>query len=249
MQKKTEGSAHPAHSPRRGVIIAVLLAAFVLIAVVAVLAGQNRAEQNPAPVDTTPETVTDNPDFQPVSLGGGITVTRFCSYTGLFLEDGSDRLVTNIASVTVENTGSDCVQWMVFSLRAADGFYYEFELTTLLPGQKMIVLEKHASPFQPEDARFTPEIQSYAVFPEAPSLYEDVISLTVRDSHLIVKNISDQTVTAGRVFYKHRSGDYLMGGITYMASFSELRPGEEITLNPGHFNADESRLLFVTYAG
>lgn len=184
-----------------------------------------------------------------LTLGSGINVISVSNYAGYFVEDGSDEIVDGIPVAVVENTGTDAVQFMNFSLSTEDGSIYEFELTTLLPEQRMIVLEKNRAEFKADKQIISATVNHYAVFAEEPSMHTDVFELRCMENALIVKNISKNTVSAGKVFYKNTVGDLLAGGITYMVSIPELEPGTEVKLNPSHFQDGESRILFVTYAG
>ncbi len=191
--------------------------------------------------------MTDKPGFEPVSLGSGITITRFGPYAGLFVEDGSDRITGGTASVTVENNGTDAVQLMDFTLRTGHGNTYEFELTTLLPGQRVTVLDKHEQKYDPKDTRVTAAVDRYGVFSETPSLHEDVLGITPEGNGNRVTNLSDKTIAAGRVFYKNKSGDRFIGGITYMLSFTGLKPGESVSLQSVHYSPEKSEIVFTTF--
>lgn len=187
--------------------------------------------------------------FDTMALGNGINIISLSNYAGYYVEDGSDEIVSDIPVVTVENTGSDAVQYMNFSLSAADGTTYEFELTTLLPGQTMTVLEKNRAALKADAQMISAAVNNYAVFSEEPSMHTDIFQLSCIGNTLTVKNISNQTISSAKVFYKNMSGDLLIGGITYMVSGPELAPGAEVTIKPSHFADGESRILFVTYAG
>lgn len=191
---------------------------------------------------------SDLPAFEPIPLGNGIQVVKLSSYAGLFVEDSSDAVVSGILQATVENTGTDNVQYMRFFLQAEDGTSYEFELTTLLAGEKAVVLEKNQAAFRQDLSIVTKTVEDYAALTEAPSLHSDVFELNGEDHTISVTNISESTVSAGRVFYKNYVGDTYIGGITYMLSFTDLEPGETVQLSSTHFSADSSRIVFVTYA-
>lgn len=228
-------------------LLALLTVAVLLLMTGCASRGSNAqgGDEDTVPSDSASGEWTE---FTTVPLGSGINVVAISRYAGFYVEDGSDEIVSDIPVITVENTGSDAVQFMNFTLTAASGTEYEFELTTLLPGEKMTVLEKNRAVMEAGTAIASASVNAYAVFNEIPSLHTEIFDLTCSDNKLIVKNISDKTVSAGKIFYKNMSGDLLVGGITYMNSFSDLAPGEEIALAPAHFMDGKSRIIFVTYA-
>ena len=183
-----------------------------------------------------------------LEMDHGINLIRFDAYSGMFVEDGSDEAVSGLAAVTVENTGADAVQLMDFSILGSDGTKYEFELTTLFPGEKLMALEKNKAPFKKGTKAVSAELTAYTAFAEAPTMCEDTFEVTGTDGAVTVKNVSEETVSAGRVFYKNVMNGTFIGGITYMTSFTDLGPGEETTLYASRFSEANSRLVFVTYA-
>ena len=220
-------------------IAAVVVAALIIGAVLLSLKGKPEEPENGEGEQSA--------EF-PINLGNGVTVTGITTYAGMFVEDGSDAIVSGIPVVTLENKGDTAVQYLSFTLTMSDGEKYSFDLTTLLPGEKCTVLEKTQAAYNPEAEVAAAEVNGFAAFGEEPSLHEDVFEITYSGNTISVKNISGAKVSAGRVFYKNRMGDLLIGGITYMASFSELDAGESISIVANHFSEGNSRIVFVTYA-
>ena len=215
-------------------------------------------DENDSVTDSTDENdgagTTDEEEKAPekekpvaIDLGRGLKITSVASYAGMFVEDGSDEIVSGLYLVTVENTGSDYIQYASFDVALNDGTQLEFELTTLPAGQKAVVLEKNR--MEVSDASVvSAELTGYSKFDAAPSLCSDTVQLLFENGRLTVRNISEKTITGGRVFYKNVMGDLLVGGITYMVSFEELEPNSSVTLNAPHFSDNGSRVMFVTYA-
>lgn len=249
-------------------IICVLL---ILAAIAALIIGLNNKENETAPeneIDTENEIEAENeteaeidtptPDiaepeivpesFNEINLGSDIIVTDVSAYTGKFVEDGSDELVSGIPVATVENKGSEEIQLLRFALSDEAGQTYSFELTTLLPGARMTVLEKERKPLDTSAKITSGKVEGCAVFEETPSLHPDHLMLLCQENSITVRNVGEENLPTGRVFYKNVMDELLIGGITYMVSFPELAPDEEITLTPTHFNDDSSRIMFVTYA-
>ncbi len=226
-------------------VILAIVAALVVVGLLG--SGVLQKDPKPTPGPTDPEIDPDK-DVTVMELGNGVKVTSVGSYAGMFVEDGSDEIVSGIAVATLENTGTDSIQVMNFSLQTEKGENYEFELTTLLPGQRMTVLEKNRKSYNAADKVVSAKVDHYGLFADAVSLHPETFMISLMDNKITIKNVSEQKISAGRLFYKNHQGDLFIGGITYMVSFSELAPGAEITLTPGHYSENYSRILFVTYA-
>ena len=200
------------------------------------------------PDETEPPEITpDDPD-DGYDLGRGLRILRFGSYAGMFVEDGSDEIVSGLVAVTVRNTGDESVQLARFTVRDADGEMYSFELTTLLPGEKVMVLEKDRKSYKGGTESFSAELTAYAAFAEEPTLCPEVLELTGKDNAVTVKNISGKPVSDGYVYYKNKQGETLIGGITYRVSFGALQPGASVTVPTSHFSEKNSVLVFAVYA-
>lgn len=198
--------------------------------------------------DTSSSPDASEKGFEPITLASGLTVTRLFSYTGSYVEDGKDGHVSGIAAATVRNSGSTSIQIIDFSLTADDGKLYAFQITTLLPGDTVTVLDKNKAVASDLGTFYSPSVVNLVEFPEAPSLHTDVYQLLSENNSLTVVNVSEKTVTAGRIFYKTKAENGLFGGITYMLSVPELAPGASTTISSGHYHQDNSRIMFVTYA-
>lgn len=66
------------------------------------------------------------------TLDGGLEITRYGKYIGLYMEDGSDEFVTNVMMIEIYNGGASAVQYAKITLTDPAGDAV-FTLTTLLP--------------------------------------------------------------------------------------------------------------------
>ena len=226
----------------------VLIVVVLCLAAVGFLGGENGSVQTPVP--ETQEPVQEQPQEQTntQNMSNSLQLVQTGRYSGMFVEDGSDELVQDILAITVENTGEKTVQLASLTLTAKSGEIYEFELTTLPPGEKLAVLEKNRAPYDSSMEIASVQSGDVIVFDEEPTLCEDVLEFSCADRSVTVKNISDKDISGGRVFYKSVSGNTLVGGITYMLTIPALRAGQETTLSAGHYLDGASRLIFATYA-
>ena len=75
-----------------------------------------------------------------VAIGNDLEIVSTGRYAGLFVEDGSDETVSDVFCIRVKNTGSTGVQYAHITLTRG-GECYEFDITTLLPGETVQALE------------------------------------------------------------------------------------------------------------
>lgn len=219
----------------------------VVLAVVVVGVGAALAVYFALNADRTPEAPENGNDVE-YMMDGGVKITHIGAYSGAFCEDGSDARVNNVAMVTVENTSEEYIQLMHFTVTGSSGARYEFELTTLFPGEKMVVLEKNRAGYRADSSITSARVTSRAVFAEIPSLHTDVFRLAYDGGTIRVKNLTDREISSGRVCFKQYADGVWFGGITYSMSFSALKPGEEVVLRSTHFVEEKSQMIFVSYA-
>jgi flagellar basal body-associated protein FliL len=142
----------------------ILLAAVLLFAAVAAgvifLTGEDLPEEPVQPSTTPAETdqipqeseeaaVPEETEEEPylLAVDPGIRILEIGSYTGAYMEDGSDDAVENILQITVKNMGTEPLQYSKFRLISDSGEEALFEMTTLFPGEKMTVLEANRKTF------------------------------------------------------------------------------------------------------
>lgn len=195
-----------------------------------------------------PQEEIEEEKFIPIKTTAGITILSAQSYAGKYIEDGSDEIVSNVMSLFVKNTGEKEIQLADFKVIDEDGNSYDFRLTTLLPDQEMIVLERNRKKYSEEVTLVSTEITNLAVFSESPSLQEDILVINGKQNLITVTNISKENIQAVRVCYKNIFDDIYMGGITYTVSIPELAPGQSVDLPTRHYTEDASEVVFVNYA-
>lgn len=210
-----------------GIGIAVGIALVVLLSVLAVRHFLPEAEQ---PEGTTP--VKE------------LVCLQFSSYSGEFVEDGTDETVQNVAAILVENTGTEFldraeVVYGVGSKRA------EFVVTGLPPGERAWVLESDRMILEEGD-EFRPAGSTTSFRSNAITDPEDM-QVTAQGDTLTLVNNSTQTRQNVCVYYKvrHTDGSFL-GGITYMLKFGDLEPGQSVTRRSDHFS-EKAEIVRYSY--
>lgn len=205
--------------------------------------------------DNTPDSTKEENDEQisgssasqnksPLILEGNIRICEIGKYIGSFVEDGSDEFVENVMMIVLENQGDQYIQLANVTVNNQ----YMFEVTTLFPGEKIMVLEKNRTPYVENMSVTTTSIDDVALFREVPDLCEGVLKIDIKDGMVLVSNVSGKDFSSGKLFFKNKLNDKYLGGITYFLSLPELAKGQEVKLSSAHFREDSSELLFVTYA-
>lgn len=232
----------------------ILIAAAVLLAAAAVVGAVlllRRPEEEDVP--TRPAQTIRIEDPQPIpdaasDLGHGVRITELVSYSGAFVEDGSDEPVSGITAVRVVNEGTENVRLLDFTLTAEDGRTLAFSLTTLLPGQRALVLEQNRAPHT--NGKITAStVTRYAPFSFEPSLYPEKLRILCEENAVTVENLSADEMRSVRLYYKNRVGEEFLGGITYSVNYSDLPAESSRKGSTSHFRGEASVVIFVTHDG
>lgn len=181
-------------------------------------------------------------------MDGLVTVEKVGRYAGIFAEDGSDEIVSDVFAITVVNNSDKMLQYAQVVITCG-GEEYTFDMSTIPVGARAQVLEKDKKALPEDLSSAQTVLTTVTEFQEAPSTYPEVFELTPFEYSVNIKNISKSDISGDvYVYYKTKVGDLYMGGITYRAKVSDLASGEEKSAYAGHFYENDSEILFVTYA-
>lgn len=205
-----------------------------------------QTEQRPAmPGDTT---ITGQTDVQDIyDLGSNVKITGIISYTGAFMEDRTDEVVGDMLAIQVTNSGEEYIQTMDIILIAGDT-QAQFSLSTLFPGETVVVLEKNRMSYSSAPEFEQVQTGNVALFNEHPGMCEDKLEIQCLDGVINVTNISDKDISEDiLIYYKNYVGGMYYGGITYRLRIEGgLKAGEIRQGTAAHFNPDNSTVVFVT---
>lgn len=236
------------------IAIAVAVILLVVILVVAIVHPHFNDETpsvttETAPLWTIPTAATLPVDStNSIHLGQNLYVVRIGNSSGYFVEDGSDEKLDSVATAMVVNRGERTVQLAEFDL-TYDSEVYSFSFTTLPAGASVTVQEVNKKSFEDEDADFSGRMDVFTWFPEEPSLYEDVFAVTGMENGVELRNLTDQDIAGPiYVYYKTRTADGFLGGITYRVTIEQLKAGESYRAATKHFQLGTSEVMFITYA-
>ena len=247
---KTKKSKLPMILGVAAVVLVMLIGALLLM-----MPGENAATNNEQ-VESTQSPVVQNETVaiqqtEPlkVNLGNSLGILDVGSYTGAYVEDGSDEVLSGILMLKVINNGEDTVEYAKLTMDV-NGETAEFTLTTLKPGATIVLLEKNRMAYDQNIDYGNIVCENLALFQAPLNLYEDKISIQILDGAINVTNISQEDIT-GRVsiYYKNKAAGIYYGGITYRVTLENgLKAGEIRQMMADHFSDTGSEIMFITIA-
>jgi len=198
------------------------------------------------PYPTDPET---EPAGSMYNLVHGLQITDMGSYTGPFMEDGSDETVSNVLMIVLTNTGTELLQYAQIELSGPSGTAV-FSVTTLPAGASVLLLEQTRMQDSPELEFTSAAARNVVFFPEDQTVRTDWFSFQGMEGALNVTNISGADITGDiEIYYKNMVDGQLYGGITYVARIpGGLSADETRQVMTGHFSSSESVIMFVRVA-
>ena len=236
------------------VVIALIAVALVAIfmGIVVLLGKSGGAVPGGTPIQTAATESFDPADTEAeektglLDLGEGLVITKIGNYTGLYVEDGSDEVVSGVLMVELENTSDMDLQLASITL-----YYGEeeaaFQVTNLPAGGKLVALERSRMAYRPE----TPDsaaAENVAFVPEF-SMHDDEIGIVALDGVINVVNRTEGAIDSNiYVYYKNVAAGVYYGGITYRVSIEGgLKAGEIRQIMASHYDAEGSEIVMVSY--
>ena len=177
----------------------------------------------------------------------GLEITDLGKYTGVFMEDGSDEVVSGVLMMVVRNNGENAIQYAEITVPTSRGDAF-FTLSTLPAGESCVLLEQNRMAWSTEEAYDTATAANVAFFTEALSLHEDLLQVQVLDGAINVTNVSEADISGDVViYYKNAAEDLYYGGITYRVRLEGgMKAGEIKQIMASHFSDTGSKIMFVT---
>lgn len=175
-----------------------------------------------------------------------IWILELGRYTGYYMEDGSDEIVSDVTRILVTNEGEKPVQYakLILTGEAGDAV---FELTTLLPGEPMVVLEANRKPYTDGDTYEDIRVENLAYFQYEPSLHAEQLQIQPLDGGINITNISGEDITGKiMIYFKDYAGGIYYGGITYCGTIEGgIRAGETKQVMSRNFTAEGTAVVFI----
>lgn len=238
--------------PKALAIALIVLGAAIIIFAAVLIAGTVGGDKQPqGSIDGSSITIEPvaAPDIEDKAfMDGLVTVEKVGRYAGIFVEDGSDEIVSDVFAITVVNNSEKMLQYAQVMITCGEESYI-FDMSTIPAGARAQVLEKERKKLPESLAGAQTVLNTITEFQEEPSLYSDVFELSPEAYSIGIKNISEGNISGDiYVYYKTKVGGLFMGGITYRARVTGLSAGEEKNAYASHFYGSDSEILFVTYA-
>lgn len=158
---------------------------------------------------------TDRGFLTPVDLDNGLSIVRSGSYVGEFVEDGSNRICTDVLALVVTNNSGSFLEVAQLAVPAGDRTAY-FNITALPAGQSVLVMEKSALVYDGAITYGEP-VQMLCTMPDKEfSLHTDIFSITAADHVVNLTNLTPVEISGNlAIYYKNASNGIYIGGITY----------------------------------
>ena len=203
--------------------------------------GNNSSDNNSSDKNNTSngDKVSSNYNTPDASL----TIQRINGYSGMFIEDGSDKEVKNVAAIQVKNTSKQVVEYAKIELYNGDKKLV-FEVSTLPANSSAVVMEKSKTTF--DSSKNVTYGKSTVAYTDKLEKSSDIKYKVLDNNGIEVTNKSKKDIGCVRVFYKYKSEEgYYVGGITYVAKVNNLKAGTSETIYPSHFATDGGQVMMV----
>lgn len=251
MGKNKKKNAHKVIT-RKTVILLILAVLLAAVLAVELFYLPRQAQNEPVPSGTTPLVQATLPmeiqqeTISPLNLGYGLEIDRAGSYTGAYMEDGSDEIVSGVMMIVVTNASEDDLQLADIEVAYFDTAY-TFQVTNLPAGQSVVLLEKNRAAYR-EDTPISAVMENVVFFSEPMSVHSDMLEISGMDGALNVKNISAEDISGTiYVYYKYSAADLLYGGVTFRAKVEGgLAAGELRQVMSSHYSPAGCTINLVT---
>lgn len=203
--------------------------------------GNNSSDNNSSDKNNTSngDKVSSNYNTPDASL----TIQRINGYSGIFIEDGSDKEVKNVAAIQVKNTSKQVVEYAKIELYNGDKKLV-FEVSTLPANSSAVVMEKSKTTF--DSSKNVTYGKSTVAYTDKLEKSSDIKYKVLDNNGIEITNKSKKDIGCVRVFYKYKSEEgYYVGGITYVAKVNNLKAGTSETIYPSHFATDGGQVMMV----
>lgn len=237
-------------------VVAILIVSIVLIAVLSrnldgngedTSSGTASNTADSGTTDTTSPVINvEKTDFDEIALGDGLYIRDMYKYTGVYMEDGSDDVVSNIMMIVLENTSESDLQLADIFLEY-DDFTATFRATNVPSGEKVVLLEESRRTIT-DDEIIGYSTKNVVFFYEAMDLCRDKLQITALDGMMNVKNISGEDIEGTiYIYYKYSASDLFYGGITFRTKIEGGIKADELKqISAGHYTVKGCTIVMVT---
>lgn len=192
---------------------------------------------------TTNKSVSATTKKEYTATDDDITCDELGRFSGLYVEDGSDEPIDNVAAMRVTNRSDSFLDIATITVNIS-GNISTFIVTGLPAKSSAWVLEANRMIIG-ETENFE-LIDCVSTFRENVISETDKIKITADGNMLTATNCSTQTLEDVFVYYRtlHTDNRFL-GGITYAVSFGTLKPNESTEVLAGHYDSDSTKIVRI----
>ena len=197
------------------------------------------------PPENDPQTGEERGISFPCQIPGyDLTIEKMAPYNGMFVEDGSNANIENVAMLLVNNNGDFPVEYTQIRVVCGQEELL-FDISALPAGEKLVVQEKTGKTILASDATSASALVVQGTDMEMSESKVQVIDNG--DNTLTVKNLTNETIPTVRVFYKYymENEQLFVGGIAFTVRISRLGAGASVTVQPSHDTSQTSRVVMV----
>ena len=197
------------------------------------------------PPEKDPETGEEIGISFPCTIPGyDISIEKMGPYSGIFVEDGSNANVKNVAMLMVKNNGDYPVEYIQIRVLCGQEELL-FDVSALPAGERLVVQEKTGKTILAEKATSASALVVRRADMEMSESRVQVVDNG--DNTLTVKNLSNETIPTIRVFYKYYMEDenLFIGGIAFTVRVSMLGAGASVEIQPSHYTSRTSRVVMI----
>lgn len=205
-------------------------------------------EQPPAvviPPEKDPQTGEELGISFPCQIPGyDMTIEKFAPYNGMFVEDGSNANIKNVAMLLVANNSDYPVEYTQIRVMCGQEELL-FDISALPAGEKLVVQEKTGKTISESKAT---SASALVVRRAQMDMSENKVQVVDNgDNTITIKNLTSETIPTVRVFYKYYMEDekLFVGGIAFTVRISRLGAGASITIQPSHYTSRTSQVVMV----
>ena len=238
-------------------VVSILLILFAVVTVIVMKQTETPDVVDPTLGTTEPvEEFTVSPETIPVSdgtdaldLGRDLKLHSFNSYTGMYMEDGSDEILTGVAMAILTNESKSDLQYAKFTV-TYDDEVCTYIVTNLPAGASAVLLEQERKDL-PDGEPVSTQMENVAFFETPMNPYSECFEISGMDGVMNVKNISGADIAGDiYVYYKYSSTDLFYGGITFRIRIEGgLTAGNIYQSVTAHFNPARCTIVDIVYAG
>lgn len=189
--------------------------------------------------DNTGETIKDNYEVN----DSDIKIQHINSYSGIFIEDGSDVEVDNVAAIQVKNTSKKALEFAQIQIYNGNKKLV-FDVSSLPANSSAVIMEKNKAPL--DKSKSITYGGTTGGYTDKLEKVSTIKYQKVDNNGIKITNKSNKNIPCVRIFYKYKSSEgYYIGGITYTAKINNLKSKESQTIYPSHFDSDGGEIMMI----